>query len=147
MTAFTVDDVQALPGRTLPGGSFVIEPYQQWLMNDVVLGMQTGDRTAHPIFVYVAATGAMGLTWDELFEMCGASASDGPMFGESETIVDTPLRVQRGYEVRGQFCSAERKQGRKAGTFDIVGFELEIVDGDHVVARTRNSIVFPRRTP
>lgn len=146
MSGVDVDQLQALPGRPIPGGRFMIEPYQQWLLNDVVLGTQTSGTTAHPLFVYVAATGAMGLTWDELFAICGATAADGPMFGESETVIHDPLRVQVEYRVDGRFTTAQRKHGRTAGTFDIIGFELDVRLGNAVVACTRNSIVYPRRT-
>jgi hypothetical protein len=38
-----------------------------------------------------------------------------------------------------------RKHGRRAGTFDIMGYELDLHLGEVHVARCSNSIVFPRR--
>ncbi|NKQ57227.1 hypothetical protein HFP15_30585 [Amycolatopsis sp. K13G38] len=146
-TGFSPGRLAALPGTPLPGGRFTIEPWQAWLLADVVQAdpAATPPGIVHPLFVYVASTGAMGLTWDELFACCGATAADGPMFGESETVVHTPLRVGTEYVVRGEFDSADRKEGKRTGVFDIVGFRLDVLHRDRMVAVSRNSIVYPRR--
>ena len=90
----------------------------------------------------------MGITVDELFTMCGATAEDGPMFGEHETEIQ-PSRCVVGatYDVRGRVTTVDRKEGRKAGVFDLVYFELDVADPDtgEVVGVCRNSFVFPRR--
>jgi len=139
-------ELDAIVGRPFPGGTTTIEPYVSWLVNDVVCAPRTRTEIAHPIFVYLVATGAMGMTWDELFAACGATADDGPMFGEHETEINVPLRIGATYRVAGEFVSAVRKSGRRAGVFDIIGFELRLTepDTDTVVATCRNSIVFPR---
>ncbi|MEV0595725.1 hypothetical protein [Nonomuraea cavernae] len=141
------EQVKAQIGRRFPGGTFTVEPWRAWLVADVVLD-EPGGEVAHPLFVWLAATGATGLTWDDLFGWFGARASDGPMFGEHETTVHRPLRVGGVYQVSGEITSAERKVGRSAGPFDVVGYQLELydeADGAHV-ATCWNSIVFPRRS-
>ena len=78
--SFTEEDLRNLIGREFPGGSFTIAPHRQWLLNDVVQGQPGAfpepGSIAHPLFVYLS-TGAMGITWDELFEWCGSSAERG----------------------------------------------------------------------
>jgi hypothetical protein len=77
----------------------------------------------------------------------GASASDGPMFGEHQTTVHRPLQVGATYRVTGGITSVDRKVGRTTGPFDVVGYQMELhdeADGVHV-ATCWNSIVFPRR--
>src|SRR3712207_9423877 len=89
----------------------------------------------------------MGITWDELFAWFGASAADGPVFGEHETTLHRPLRVGATYRVSGGVESAERKVGRRTGVFDVVGYAMDLHDtgdGAHV-ARCWNSLVLPRR--
>jgi hypothetical protein len=147
---FTESHLRDLVGREFPGGEFTIEPHRQWLLNDVVLGRPGGfpepGSLAHPLYVYLS-TGAMGITWDELFEWCGAAAEDGPMFGEHETDVISPLLVGSTYTVTGRIVSGVRKAGRRAGVFDIVAYTLDIADAaGERVASTTNSIVFPRRS-
>lgn len=145
-TAPTAQDLSEQVGRRFPGGQFVIEPWRAWLVADVALD-EPGGTVAHPLFVWMAATGAMGLSWDELFAWFGSTAADGPMFGEHETSIQRPLEVGGTYVVSGGITSAGRKSGRTTGAFDLVGYELELhdeADGTQV-ATCWNSIVFPRR--
>ena len=102
---------------------------------------------AHPLYVYNAALAGMGISVDDLFTMCGATAEDGPMFGEHETEIKEPLVVGGTYDVTGRVTKVDRKEGRKAGVFDLVYFELDVSDPDsgEVKAVCRNSFVFPRR--
>lgn len=133
-------------GRAFPGGEFTVEPWRAWLVADVVLD-EPGEAVAHPLFVWLAATGAMGLSWDEFFGWFDATAADGPVFGEHETTIRRPLRVGDTYRVRGRVTSVDRKVGRTAGPFDVVGYELDLHEKstEERVATCWNSIVFPRR--
>ena len=96
--------------------------------------------------VYYGALAGMGLSVDELFALVGASADDGPMFGEATMEVERPLEVGATYTVTGGIVGVTRKEGRKAGVFDIVTFRLELADADGAVAAvSTNSFIFPRR--
>lgn len=142
----TTEELQSIVGRTFPGGQYTIESYIDWLVHDVVESGRRDGATAHPLFGFIATLLGKGMSLDDLFAICGASAEDGPMFGEHETELHRPLAVGETYAVTGKFTSAERKQGQKVGTFDIVGFELSLTDGKGRPAATiRNSFVFPRR--
>lgn len=141
-----ITTLEALIGTKFPGGSYRIEPWQSWLTNDCVLAAHRDDDLAHPMYCYYAALAGMGISLDELFALAHATADDGVMFGEADIELHQPLRVGVDYAVRGGFTSAVRKEGKKAGVFDIVGFELEVVDpSGAVVGVSRNSFVFPRR--
>lgn len=144
-SSFTEEQLAALVGHVLPGGVTTIHPHRHWLVRDVIVGDRLPDDLAHPLFVYLATDG-MGVTWDELFALCGATAEDGPMFGEHETELFAPLAVGATYVVSGEIVSARRKSGRRAGVFDIIEYRLTLsADDGTVVATTANSIVFPRR--
>lgn len=148
---FSEEDLSSVVGRTFPGGSYTIHPWRAWLLADAVLAeppaLQEPEQVAHPLFAWMAATGAMGLTWDELFAWFGASASDGPVFGEHETALHRQLKVGATYRVTGRIDSATRKVGRRTGTFDVVGYSMDLYDAVDAapVAACWNSIVFPRR--
>lgn len=138
-------ELDALVGTPFPGGEATLEPWWVHLVLDSMLA-DPDDGGAHPVLVFLAATGAMGWTWDELFALCGATEADGPMAGETDTVVHHPLQVGETYRVSGEIVSAVRKVGRRTGTFDIVGYRLDLHDGNGVHhASTANSIVFPRR--
>ncbi|MCF8608388.1 hypothetical protein L5I01_34050, partial [Gordonia sp. HY442] len=117
------DDVQrytALVGREFPGGAYRIEPWRAWLVADV-LGDDPYDETPHPMMAWMASVGGKGMTWDELFAWFGATADDGPMFGEHQTTFHASLTCA-DYRVTGRITSFDRKVGRRTGTFDIVGY-------------------------
>ena len=153
---FAEADLDGQVGRAFPGGTYTVSPWRAWLLADTVLASPPslragGDQVAHPLFAWMAATGAMGITWDELFSWFGATAADGPVFGEHETTLHRPLRVGADYRVTGGIASAQRKVGRRTGTFDVVGYSMDLHEitqeaapGLHV-ATCWNSIVFPRR--
>ena len=138
--------MQELVGRKLPGGSFDVEHYRNWLTNDVIGSPQRADDLAHPMFCYYAAMGGMGLSIAELFEWAHSSADEGPMFGECDMEVLVPLRTGVSYEVRGKITDVKRKQGSAIGTFDLLTFRLEIVaPGGEVAGVCTNSFIFPRQ--
>ena len=141
-----LERLEPLIGTAFPGGTYTIEPYRHWLMTDAVEDVPTSSGTASPIEIYLGAMGGLGLSIEELFELVGASSADGPMFGEAEIEQLIPLRVGERYDVRGGITGIVRKEGRRAGVFDIVTFRLELVNADGAVAGVAtNSFVFPRR--
>jgi hypothetical protein len=142
-----LSELEAKVGTPFPGGTFTIEPYEHWLLCDVVQSERPANGVAHPLYVYNAALAGAGVSVDEIFAMFGATAADGPMFGEHETEIRRPLKVGATYDVSGRVTAVDRKQGRKAGVFDLAYFELDISDPDtgEVVGVCRNSFVFPRR--
>ena len=145
MLSETVPALHPLVGREFPGGSYTLEPWRAWLLADA-LGDDPAEEQPHPVMAWMAAVGGMGITWDELFEWFDATADDGPMFGEHRTTLHMPLRPAATYRVSGKITSVDRKTGRRAGTFDIVGYELYLHDGDGHVATCWNSLVLPRRS-
>ena len=140
-----LEELQELVGRPLPGGSFDLEHYRNWLTNDVLVAPQRSDDLAHPMFCYYAAMSGMGLSIAELFDLVGSSASEGPMFGECDMEIFVPLRTDTDYSVGGEITDVRRKEGASIGVFDLVTFRLEVAAPDGEVAGVcTNSFVFPR---
>lgn len=138
--------MQELVGRELPGGTFDVEHYRNWLTNDVIGSPQRSDDLAHPLFCYYAAMGGMGLSIAELFALAHSSADEGPMFGECDMEVLVPLRTGVRYEVRGEITGVKRKQGGAIGTFDLLTFRLEVTaPGGEIAGVCTNSFIFPRQ--
>ena len=143
----TVEELEALVGWQFPGGVYAVEPWRVWLTNDVIGASQRADGVAHPMFCYYAAMAGLGISINEMFTLCYASADDGPMFGECDIQQMRPLEIGATYTVRGEITSAVRKQGARTGTFDIVAFRLEVIAPDGEVSSVvSNSFIFPRRS-
>jgi hypothetical protein len=148
---FGLDELDRLAGRAFPGGSFLVTAAEDAAMRDVVGAPRAGAGNvdvdvAHPVWMFAGPQRAMGITIDDLFGWCGSSAADGPMLGETQLVMPGPLLTGRHYDVTGEIVAATRKQGRRAGVFDIVTFELNVTDGDVSGWRCRTSFVFPRRS-
>jgi hypothetical protein len=141
-----LQELEALVGTPFPGGSYTIEPYRHWLFVDASGAEPGRTGVAHPMEVYYGALAGMGLSVDELFALVGASADDGPMFGEATIELRSQLEIGATYTVSGSIVDITRKEGRKAGVFDIVTFRLELADErGSLAAVSTNSFIFPRR--
>jgi hypothetical protein len=144
--AIAVEELEALVGKPFPGGRYTIEPYRHWLMQDAVGGPAAREGDASAMEVYYGALAGMGLSVDGLFTLVGATADDGPMFGEAGIELQRPLRIGETFDVAGGITGVVRKEGRKAGVFDIVTFRLELRGEDgQLAAVSTNSFIFPRR--
>jgi hypothetical protein len=144
MSDTVTDDYTGLVGREFPGGEYILFPWRVWLVADTLLD-DPWDEVPHPVLAWMAGVAGMGITWDDLFGWFDARAADGPVFGEHETTLYMPLETGATYQVSGRIVSVDRKTGRRAGTFDVVGYELDLHRQGQHVARCYNSIVFPRR--
>jgi hypothetical protein len=142
---FSLDELESLQGRRFPGGSFLIAGYEDFLMRHVVGAPARRGSTAHPIWMFAAPQTAMGISIDELFSWCGSSATAGVMLGETRLSMLRPLRIEQRYTVTGGIDAVERKQGRRAGIFDVVRFHLELSDAQGPSGEVRTSFVYPRR--
>ena len=132
-------------GREFPGGEYQLSPWRCWLVADTLLD-DPWDEVPHPVLAWMAGVAGMGMTWEDLFAWFDVSAEDGPMFGEHHTTLHRPLEAGATYRVSGRVVSVDRKVGRRAGAFDVVGYEIDLHCDDGHVARCYNSIVFPRRS-
>jgi hypothetical protein len=136
--------LQELVGTEFPGGEFTFESWWVRLVNDCALAPES-DGAASPVFVFLAGTAAMGMSWAQLWDLFGATEADGPMAGETATRVWQPLRVGGSYTVSGRIVSAVRKHGARTGVFDLVCYQLDLSDQTGVLAATcTSSIIFPR---
>jgi len=116
-------------------------------MTHVLEAPEQPDRMAHPIFAFVATQCGGGLGVDGILEAVGATRDDGPMMASCDLELLRPLRIGSLYRVTGEFTSIERKEGRRTGPFDLVGFRLTMLEDPDgaVVAHVTNEWVVPRR--
>lgn len=141
-----LDELETRVGWEFPGGTYELEDYKDWLTRDVVGAEPAKDGVALPMFCYYAALAGMGISIDGLFKLVEATADSGVMFGEAEVDIRKPFRIGETYTVSGRLTNIIRKEGRKAGVFDLVTFALDVADSTGEVAGvSTNTFVFPRR--
>ncbi len=145
----TEEELSKLPGTRFPGGTFTPEAYFNWLTCDCVHAPELVEAgSAHPLIIFMATQAGMGMSLQELFTLFLGKSEDGPMLGEWSMEVHGPIRVERTYTVTGGITGVQRKTGRKTGVFDIITFELNLLEQgalDAPVAITTTSFIFPRR--
>ena len=139
-----VADLQRLVGTAFPGGSFTIEAREHERFLRAVGAPPRPDGSAHPLYALVATQRGMGYSVDDFLAACGAKADDGPLLTRFKLVLDDVLRVGSTYTVTGGITDTCRKVGRHVGPFDLVTFELSLVSGTAVVARTMSSWALPR---
>jgi hypothetical protein len=132
-------------GHRFPGGTTTVEPWLNQLWCDAVCTEDTAPFV-HPMLVYYMAVQGSGVTFQDIFDLLDGSTESGIMVGEQRLEFREPLRIGMRYEVSGGMTGVERKSGRRAGTFDIATFQLELrsTRGSAIVASTSTSFVFPR---
>jgi hypothetical protein len=141
-----IEELEKLVGTDFPTGRFTVAPHEHWLACDVVGLEPWAAGVAYPLWPYYGILMGLGIDLSDLFAMFGASDEDGVMAGETSVRLHRPLEVGATYTVPATCRSIERKHGRTLGTFDLMWFDLQIVDASgEVVAEVGNSFVFPRR--
>ncbi len=143
-----MDDYSALVGYRFPGGDYRIQPYRHWLACDAIgANPRAFSDAAHPLFVYYAAIGGMGMSLESLFELCGAgSDTPQPMLGETSLEIETPLVIDATYRVSGTITEVRRRSGQRIGLMDLITAVFELREaGGEVHARCGIVFVFPRQ--
>jgi hypothetical protein len=140
-------DYGHLVGRRFPGGRYELPEYLSWLWADAVQAEPDADM-AHPALAYFVAMQGAGISIAEIFELFGARADSGVMFGEQTLEYTGMLRPGASYDVQGEITDVVRKEGKRAGVFDRVTFALELSEegsGGEPVARSTSTWIFPRK--
>lgn len=146
----TIPSVEALRseivGFRFPSGSLSVEGYENWLACDSLASPQLPDEVLHPGWILIGGFRGMGISLTELFALVGASEDDGVMFGETTIEQTKPLRVGHSYVVEGEILDLVRRTGSRLGLFDLVNFQVRVLDGEgNLAASSTNTFVVPRR--
>jgi hypothetical protein len=140
-----VHPLQHLVGEPIPGGSWTLADYENWLGHDALYS--TPEEAPHPVMAFIAAQRGLGVTVAELFRLWGTEMADGPMLTESTLEFPGEFRVGVEYDVTGTVESVQRKSGRTMGDFDLLTARFELTGPDDTtVAVVRNVYALPRRT-
>jgi hypothetical protein len=141
------DDYSHLAGHRFPGGTTRVPYWMNRLWGDAVACEDDPSPYVHPVLVYYAAVQGSGIVFQDIFDLMDASTDSGIMVGEQRFRFAGPLEVEKDYEVDGGITDVVRKEGRRAGVFDIATFELCVREpgAEEPLAVSTTSFVFPRR--
>lgn len=139
-----IEQMQELVGYRFPSGAYKIEHWENYLLTEATAGQHFPSAYAHPSFLFHAPLAAVGLTYQEIFDLCGAESADAVRAGEYDWEIFRTLKEGVQYQAQGQILSVERKAGEQAGVFDAVVFAIELSDATGVVVRATNTWLFLR---
>ena len=138
---------ERLVGLRFPDGVTVIREHEAWLGHEAMIAPEDGTDQLHPLWPLIVGMRGMGLSVSELSALVELGPGEAIMFGELEMTQTAPLAVGTEYTVRGEIRDVIRREGRRAGVFDVVTFVLELYPSAGTVAATVvNSFVFVRKT-
>lgn len=135
-----------LVGLAIGGEPVTVRPHEGVIGHRALGWSADDDPNLHPVWATLLGLRGMDLSFERLFELAEGSAEDGIYFGEAGVELRRVLEVGSTYRVSGQITDLVRRRGRKAGTFDVLTFELYLRTQEGEVAATAsNSFVFVRR--
>ena len=139
-----IEQMQELVGYRFPSGTYKIEHWENYLLTEATAGEHFSSAYAHPSFLFHAPLAAVGLSYQEIFDLCDAESADAVRAGEYDWEIFRTLEEGIQYQAQGQILSVERKTGKRAGVFDAVAFAIELSDTTGVAARVTNPWLFLR---
>ena len=140
-----------LEGHRFPGGRFHLPAHEAWLWADAVGGSPRSE-VAHPALAYMIGLHGGGASIQDIFDLLGADADSGVLFGGIELDLAAPIRPGADYRVEGEILNVERKLGKRTGAFDRVTFQHRIFAaepgetpaGEDRLAAVTHTWIFPR---
>jgi hypothetical protein len=144
--AVSQEEMQALRGHRLPGGTVTIERWENTLLCDVMGVAPAPDGLAHPAFLFHLPLRGAGITIAEMLALGKPETEEAVRAGEYDWHLHAPLEVDVPYRVSGGVARVERKRGRRAGPMDAVTFRMEMQreDDGTPVATTHMTCLFLR---
>lgn len=141
-----MSDYSHLVGHRFPGGHHTLASYEAWLWDDSVASTPE-PAAAHPGVAYAVGLHGGGASIQDIMDLFGTSNDAGVMMAGVEFEFAGTLTPGASYEVEGEVTSVERKAGKRAGAFDLVGFEHRLFDGGDrsPVAVVQHAWVIPRQ--
>lgn len=126
----TVAELEALVGTDLPDGRFRIDADAHRRAMAALHRPDWDWPVAHPAYGHIALNSGMGMAREDFFALCGSTLRSGALFGRGVITYHRPMEIGAEYTIGARIVGAERKSGRRGGTFDLVTVALRASDGD-----------------
>ena len=136
--------MRALVGHRFPGGRYRIAHWENWLLTDCTGRSPMPDDLAHPVVLFHAPILGAGTSITELFRLGRASGAGSVGLESYDWEYFWPLHEDVDYRVDGGIVEAERTTSDTGAIVDRVAFQIELHDGETLVARVTNRWKFRR---
>ncbi len=122
------EEIVRLLGHEFPGGNYLIEHWENFLLSECTGASLLPDGIAHPIALFHLPIIGAGTSITELFAL-GQAESDLSILIESyEWEMFLPLKEDILYSITGKITAAERCRNDKGGLYDRIQFRFSVSD-------------------
>jgi hypothetical protein len=137
-------ELEALIGHRFAGGSYRIQHWENWLLTDCTGRDQLPDGLVHPIVLFHVPILGVGTSITDLFALGRASGAGSVGLEGYDWEYFVPLREEIEYRMEGGIVAAERTTSESGDVNDRLAFQIDLYDGDSLVARVTNRWIFRR---
>ena len=133
---------QRLTGHRLPGGHYEITADAA-----TVVARLTGWEAPepHPVFASIASLRSLGVSIEQLCELCEFRLEQGPMLGEFGVTFHSALVQGVPYRTEAHIVAFDRRHSSRLGVLDRLRFVVQIQTADGIpVADVRYLWLLPR---
>jgi hypothetical protein len=140
----SAEDIQSIVGFEFPGGNYLIEHWENFLLTECTGGELLPDGIVHPVALFHVPITGSGTSLKEMFAL-GKAASDFSINIESyDWEIFSPMYEDELYDVSGKVLSASRIQDSHGRNHDRIQFQFEIRDDDELISRTTITWLYAR---
>jgi hypothetical protein len=146
----TIDTLELLQGKVLPGSEIVIEPHEAFIADDALRSISGPPEIAHPIWFVMASLRCMGITVEDLCELAHQGPDDVLLIGNCRVEQHEPLTTGVPYRTTaeiGQVGTRTTRDGSRLDSVDIVVRLIKESDPNSTVVGEVVSTYLFKRSP
>ena len=140
------ETIRALVGHDFPGGEYLIEHWENFLLTECTGSKLMENSVVHPIALFHVPIQGCNTTITEMFELGHADSADSIAIESYEWDMFHPLKEDVSYKANGKITEAARCVGGVGNIYDRIQFSFELVDPeDELTARSVITWYYMRR--
>ncbi len=128
------ETIKKLVGHEFPGGEYIIEHWENFLLTECTGADLMQDNVVHPVALFHVPILGSNTTISELFELGHAESEASIMIESYEWDMFHPLKEDTPYKASGKITEADRRHGEAGNTYDRIQFFFELAGSDGELA-------------
>ena len=129
-------EMRALIGEAFPGGTYRIEPWENFLLTEATGADRLPEGLAHPIHLFHVPIAGVGVGIADLFALAQAPSDASVTIDYYDWEFFEPLRESLRYAMRGGVRDHERTPHADGTIVDSLTYCIEVLaESDRLVAR------------
>ena len=142
----TDGELEALVGRTFPGGTYRIAAWENRLLTEATGAEPLPNGLAHPVHVFHTSMAGAGIGVGDILELFRFRSTDSVVVVAYDWQYERPLEEEVTYQMRGLITRVERRRKGEDRIADHLFFEITVDDvADNRVASVANEWRIARR--